>query len=61
MGYYNHIALLELSKAVPSKVATPVKIFADKYNSNTPARIVGFPTLSTMDSTVTLDELQDKN
>ncbi|KAI7826258.1 trypsin-like cysteine/serine peptidase domain-containing protein [Kickxella alabastrina] len=46
MGYYNHIALLELSKAVPSKVATP---------------IVGFPTLSTMDSTVTLDELQDKN
>ncbi|KAJ2725124.1 60S ribosomal protein L38 [Coemansia sp. Benny D115] len=60
-GHYNHIALLELSKEVPSNVATPVKIYAGEYSPDLPARLVGYLSESTQDSPVGLDNMMVQN
>ncbi|KAJ2372661.1 hypothetical protein IW150_004009 [Coemansia sp. RSA 2607] len=58
VGYYNHIALLELADEVPSGIATPVKIFASDSNTDIPSILVGYSATSAQDSAVSLDTME---
>ncbi|KAJ1822661.1 hypothetical protein LPJ75_000312 [Coemansia sp. RSA 2598] len=58
VGYYNHIALMELDKEVPETVAQPIKIFASDYTNDIPAILVGYAAESTPTSAISLTDMR---
>ncbi|KAJ2236414.1 hypothetical protein H4R99_000438 [Coemansia sp. RSA 1722] len=58
VGYYNHIALMELDKEVPESVARPVKIFASDQTNDIPAVLVGYAANSTQTSAISLTDMR---
>ncbi|KAJ2853931.1 hypothetical protein J3B02_002915 [Coemansia erecta] len=58
VGYYNHIALMELDKEVPDSVARPVKIFASDQTNDIPSILVGYAAESTQTSAISLTDMR---